>query len=294
LKNPEEKELFLDEEEVVVLDASPIPKKLLRNSVAINGRDFWGRGAEIKFSPYAASGWYWQAKKSQRPIKISAQIMRAQFRRIRLEFAGSVLETFEHVGSLRWLGLEGVLIESTPWPPHFGSPLELWDWLKGALIPSGYIEWKELHDRSSSLGFSADGYTVINANRSFPDAEREARLQVNVFCDYPGLKPEQLVFELPRDDRALEKVFEAYVIGWPRWTYWASKLATFLGWPHHGRVMWIQEHGKATLNLALKHRLADILGVLAFAHPDGLIAARVFSNKGGHKSDINAVNVYKF
>lgn len=264
--------------------SSKITRYILKNVVTITGKDYWGRDAWITFYPGKIPGWQWQfGDLGEEIIKITSERFRFKARRVALTFLGKKLECFEHIGVLRWLGLDSVVIKSSPWPPYHGRPLELWEKIYPNLEKAGIIDWQPL-DRS--VRFGSDGRFTSIRNH-----EEEARFIATVTCRYPGIGAEEFEIDLPGDERKLELALEAHALGWPTWLYDVSKLASRIWWPHHHRITWVQKLGKdETMRLAVQHRMIDLLGVLAFIHPgDGLISGIVNSECAGHEIDLGAI-----
>ena len=269
------------------LPTTQVTKYGLKKQVTITGPDFWGRPSWITFKPANSSGWLW--KSPDYIVQISTDIMQLRFHRVALSNGYSELECFEHIGVLRWLGLNGVMIGSCRSPPYFRRPLELWQEIKPNLVEIGKFDWsfpKEENTAAFQRG-TESAFTKIQPN--LPD---QNGLNVDILCKFDNIGCEAIDFSSPGGERKLEVACEAYALGRPSWVYWVSKLASLIWWPHHGHVAWVQEHSKDEMMwMIVQHRLVDLLGVLAFAHPTKLLAGRVNSYMGGHRSDVEAVKI---
>lgn len=269
--------------------ASAVEILHLSKPISVEGRDYWGRPAKLTFYPNNQPGWFWLYDKHEPSIQITAELLHSKLRRIALIYEKCKLECFEHIGVLRWLGLDGITIESSSWPPYHGRSIELWHALKPAFQPTGeYLSWFE--PKKESCGFKEGDkskYTRIK-----PDDDG---LKVSIICQFPGIGMEEISFESPADRRLLEISLEARALGWPLWTYHISRLASLIWWPHHNCITWLQELGPdETLRLTTLHRLLDLLGPLSIAHPTGLIAANIESSMSGHSADVEAIKGLTF
>ncbi|QQG42387.1 MAG: hypothetical protein HYW15_02645 [Candidatus Giovannonibacteria bacterium] len=255
----------------------------LGREIVVWGKDYWGRDAWIKFLPTDKKGWFWLYDPRMEPVRITADLLHHKFRRTRLEYHGAKLEVFEHIGVLRWLGLERIIIQSTAWPPYYGRPYELWRHIKIACHSDlgSEMEWITVGrpiKRETKIG-----YTEIQPKES-------PELDISITCHYHGIGTELLELNLPADARMLEIALEACALGWPNWTYHLSRLASKIWWPHHQNITWLRELGAdETLRATVLHRLGDLLGALSVVNPIGLLAARVISFYSGHKADVDAV-----
>ena len=261
----------------------------LRKRVAITGKDFFGRDAWIIFEPYDAPGWYWKYHPDEEPVQISADLFQHRPRRVALVHENAVLEVFEHIAALRWTGLvDGVCISSSTHPPFFGRTQELWEAIKPKceFITSQEVAWCTPSFPPAS-GFSRrGGITRI-------DSADHKLLRVKIVCYYDGLGEQALSVELPNPG-ALAVALMVYTPGWPLWLYYVSLIAKTLGWSHHKRIVWPQRDGdnaREVLDKFLWHRLQDLLGMLAFAHPTALLAGFVESSSSGHEADIAALKI---
>lgn len=217
-------------------------------------------------------------------------LLRYKPRRVCLEYHGQKLEVFEHIGVLRWFGLDGVAIESTPWPPYHGRPYELWEKVLEAVeeISGEHWKWFSISGSVGAAHNSSLGYTEIK-----PHNERE--LYIKITSRYDGIGTEEMEFNYPEDLPFLEIAMRAHALGWPIWTYYLSKAASVVWWPHHSKVTWLQEKGPdETLRLIVLHRLVDLLGPLSIAAPEGLLAAQIESFASGHRADVHALQLVPF
>jgi hypothetical protein len=249
----------------------------LIESVVVFGRDIFGRMARIKFSPLNLPGWHWKC--GSEVIPITSDIASYNPRRITLRYKDHLLEIYEHIGALRWTGLDGVLIEASKFPPYHGRIAELWH----ALRP-----FCEETDRSVPwvrLDKICTGTVIGNRDRSVSLSPADHKLAVAVILEIKGLGEKTFSCELPM---LLDEVFEAHTLGWPSRLFHFSRLAGLLGWPHHKHIEWAQENScDGLLEKTCLHRTGDLLGALSLITHDHLVSGRVVSNRGGHRIDMD-------
>lgn len=270
------------------------PIRLKPNAnVCVKGKDFWGREAKIVFSSYPKeiNNWYWRfdGGRGNVSLPITPDIVSCCKRRTRLfNFCPRRnLEIWEHLGVLRWFGLCGLIISSSPWPPYFGRPLEFWLAIKQECQEdnSGEIRWHTLKQTVGGRYNDENRFTIIK-----PLSPNEQKLKVTIIIDYPGIGPYEMNFSLP-NNQLLEEICSSYSPGWPPPLYYLSKASSFFGWPHHNHTFWPGGHYReeALKNFAY-HRAADLLGALSLlCHGKSLLAAQVISWCSGHLADLEAV-----
>jgi hypothetical protein len=253
----------------------------LLKPVVVKGKDIFGRNSWIKFSPtpHNQRGWYWKCR-NEITIPINSDIARHRPRRITLEYKGNFLEMYEHIGVLRWTGLDGVVIESAKFPPYHGRTAELWDALKKSCKKTrGEVPWIR----------PAKSYRVIHKKdkRSISITPVDQGLIIIIILGAEVLGPKKTNYELPMP---LDEVFKTYTLGWPFYLYYLSKLLGMLGWPHHKCLEWAQTNSREDLLTKISlHRLGDLLGGISLITHDHLISAKVISNRGRHKLDMDMI-----
>jgi hypothetical protein len=250
----------------------------LTRPVAVSGRDMLGRKAQIRFLPLDMYGWHWKC--GNQVVPITSDIASSNSRRITLQYKGHLLEIYEHIGVLRWTGLDGVAIESARMPPYFGRARELWQALEPFCKKTGEkIPWIQLcGDYSGTACVNGRNVTLSPGGNG---------LTIKIFIDFKDLGEKTSTYGLPMP---LGEIFEARTLGWPSCLYYPSKLVGLLGWPHNGKAEWAQENSRQELleKIAL-HRAGDLLGALSLITHDRLVSGKVISLKGGHKLDIGMI-----
>lgn len=258
---------------------------VLTTEVTILGHDIFGRKAWIKFLPHRLPGWFWSYDPNQEPIPITKDLVNNRFKRISLNFRGKSLEFYEHIGSLFFQGLTGVVIQSSQYPPYHGRPLELWDELKQHCQPiEKKIKWLTFKKPIQwSYGNGRRGYMeFIPYNKPL--------LDITVIIDFPKFGRKEANYGLP-NQQTLETIFTAHTIptAHNRLTYLAMKVAHRLNlWPHHNRLAWPQENNnEELLNQMLLHRAGDLLGAASLLSHKHLVAGHLISYCSGHEADVN-------
>ena len=266
----------------------------LRETVRVEGRDFWGRHALLTFSNnLQENGWVWRVRRED--IHITPDLIQSRPRRIALVHGEHELNEFEHIGFLRAAGLEHVRVELTgkrTWPPYFGGAWQVWQAVMPHTEKSGELKPYQVqlgdtvgpicarlpHDPSRWTQF------VPHSN-----AENAKQLSIHVTIHFPRISKEsaQAVYDW-KNVVDLRDIAHARTLGWPPLLYYLSRFAHALGWPHHPRIAWKQEEfSRDLLQEIAEHRLQDMLGTLPFLAPPGHHITGAFqSHKGNHQTDV--------
>lgn len=260
---------------------------ILTQAVTVTGWDIFGRAAWIRFSPHRSLGWHWAYRPNCEPIPITKELVSNRLKRICLNYQGARLEVFEHIGSLFFTGLTGIVIESSTYPPYHGRPLELWSALKPYIIPFGKkTEWLTLQ-RPVRAGYD-------NGRKGYVEFLPHSRpqLDLTVIIDFPKLGCRECHYVLPTT-AALEEIYNARTL--PTITalpmYLLMKAAHKLTlWPHHGHVVWPQEMDKNDLlEQIARHRAGDLLGALSLLNHRSGVAGNLVSYCAGHEADVKMI-----
>lgn len=225
-------------------------------------------------------------------LPVAPQHLSNSMRQVSLMCPTATLGIIEHIMPLRLFGLGGVLVKplyngaNKLWPPYHGRALEVWEALRPHVYEDG--EPEKWYTIKSSARWEYPGgrngkraYVVILPND-------KPRLEITLTVDYRGVGEWEHTVSFP-DDALLEAALTAYTQGWPPRLKRLLRQASRLGWPHYERIVWPQDYPGNTLLRFAYHRLADLIGVLNILPPDGLLAARVYSVRAGHRADIEVV-----
>jgi hypothetical protein len=258
----------------------------LTHSVTIKGRNLFGLPSSITFHPGPLDnpGWYWLDR--GRLVPITSVMATTKKRRIVLEMSFTrQLQVFEHIGFLRWMGFNNLVIEANGWPPFCGGALFYYERLRGVAVVkseivshrtvTGLCDWIYPQKRQERWGveiWPGDSPT----------------LQINIECDFPGeLGKFSKELSLPNDDLLME-ILQANTVGLPHWLYWPARALL----PRKSRsIGWVKQLGVEQFReRMLLHRAQDLLGALSFlCDGNHLFAGSVKSRCAGHEADIYAV-----
>ena len=276
---------------------------LLDQNVILRGRGFFGRSGTLLFSPNPDSH-EWTlcvTDDDRRPIRPA--MAGTESRRMVLRAEGVVLNVPEHILAARFAGIIGLSIGSAkPWPPYHGRALEVLSALNQARKINLFSNFPT-YTVSEAVFFEYEkrrqgnrAFTSIAPARPLPESATEGnrmkydeRLTLKIVCNYPGLGEWERIYTLP-DDAVLAKICSAHAPGWPPWLYYPSKMCSYVFWPHHRHITWIQEHSlHEARELFALHRAQDLLGALALLCRDGTFAGTVCYHYSGHKAAVIAV-----
>lgn len=266
----------------------------LKQKVTVRGPnlwhcDLWRSEGQVIFTPSIDKGWWWKIEGAPAVLIDPAVVdVGSKLRRARLVFGNRKMEVFEHISVLRWLGLCDLLLESTPWPPHFGRPFDFWQAVKPHCQEDSSREIKWYTVRKTVKWVYPESRRVRGFTEIRPSTDK--RLKLIVTRHYAGLEPRTEEFIFPNQN-LLEKLCLVPSQGWPSYLYYPLKTASmFLDWPHLESAVWIRERGreKASWDF-LYHGVIDLLGALSLLCRDGLLSADVISFCSGHRADVEAV-----
>lgn len=253
-------------------------KLVLKNEVLVTGHDFWGRKTSVLLRPTKESGWYWQTDKDIVPV--TPEVLSFKKRRLVLAHGRDELNVFEHLGPLRFFGLDHLLIvPESRWLPYDGSSDIFWSKCKRELVEDG-----ELGSCCYSEHINVDGEKIL---QYIPTA---MSLRLKVSIDYPGLGYEELLSNMDFDSP--NEIAAAKTQGWPMSGRRLAILAEkFVGWPHRDAAIWPQEHElKDVRRMFAEHRRLDLLGALStLCTPGNLLSGTIVSHKAGHKEDVGFI-----
>jgi hypothetical protein len=265
----------------------------LRKTVTITGQDIFGRAAFIKFYPSSNPGWYWKCGETLVPInKKLLALSRNHYLFLRhLKYR---LYIVEHILVLRWTGLDGIIIESSPWPPYYGRVQEMWDELREYLITT---------DKNILWINPEKSLTVQKGDRILkfitPDTKKSNQLEINVAVDFPqfGGKANKKIIISEANSLALIWCFAAKAL----FNNSSTIIQIVFGllnkmgiWKHYKHVLWPRDYNNdQLLKEIVEHRAIDLLGALACFDEKGLPAGEIISYKGGHQLDIQLVKALK-
>lgn len=262
---------------------------MLERAVTIEGSDFFGRRAILTINPAKVAGWMLQYTKCGYAVPVDYKIAVYRKRRVTLSYDETRAHVYEHLGALRYMGIDGVMIRPiTAWLPYYGRTWEMWQSVKDACLeinrPMHWCAVKEVlrYDHPAPR----KGYTIIEPPENINDLCLEASIMIN----FPGLGAYARRYSTDR--LTMERAMQVYTQGWPPWLRHLSRMASFwpLSWPHHQHINW--SNGQPTSVILPEfglHRLVDLLGTLSLTRWDRLLAGHVTSVCGGHFTDLEFV-----
>lgn len=257
---------------------------ILSESVTHTGLNIIERPARITFSPFPELGWWWKTPSgSIGPIKLETTSPVVRCNCLTLRRRLDLLAIYEHIGALKWTGLTGVLVESTPLPPYDGRVIEQWEALQ--------FKTEATEDPIHWVTGRHDGETMIY-HQKVPDGFIQylpsyfPELKVTIHIDYPGLGEYKLVWQSHQEP--LTSAFNAFTQGYSKWH---QQVANFIGWAHLDKVNWNDGtwSNQITLQRYALHRLADLLGALSLVTNDKLLAGEIISYGAGHAEDLRLI-----
>jgi hypothetical protein len=278
------------------IDGNVVAINLGEEAPLIEGYDFLGRKAWIKFRPTVLHGWFGDRGDSlceqNWPIE-PASVVAKKRRLCLLDNRDDVwMNFFEHIAPLRLLGLDSVGISCGPnsHPPWYMAG-ELWDKLSPYLQYADYVlEWKQIEGRG--IAHCSD---IKTRSTDISPGAGGPSIFIDSYIDYSSLGKSRSTLPYGADFSwdELQSVLLSPTQGWPKTLYPLAIIAGYLGWPHCRRVCWPQKsYGgkKHILDLFDRHRQCDILGIVgAMSMVDKqLLSCQVNSYKGGHESDVGA------
>lgn len=259
-----------------------IQRKKLIKPISLEGDDFWGKPAKITFVPANQKGWFLQTKKDG-VIPIDFRIAKRRKGRIDLESGGTILSVYEHIGALRFAGIDGVrIITETRWPPYLGGMM-------------GYLPAFLLSEYTKDDGIISTikpkrraEYNSYNTLQSQTAIRPATRLCLTVQAQWKPLP--HYVETFATEELSEEQWMEIWNAK-PQGTLLRKRIARFLHWPNMNYVAWIDSfNSKEEAAYAWwLHRVQDILGCLSLASHTSLPVLKYESFCAGHKEDLEVL-----
>lgn len=269
-----------------------IKRKIVTIPVTISGRDFLGRDSSITFTPHDKPGWWWNTK-YHGFIPIDHRIARYKKGRIQLVMPGECINVWEHIGALRYIGIDNVSVsmDHGSWPPYLVAG-EYLQYFTDALTE--VLEDDEYGACIPAIGITAStdaSYSSGNHLLSRVDISRHHELVLSVHSQWKGLPEhnETLYMEI-LPGAVLRDIFFALPQGLANRKV-IAQIASFFGWPHMDRVAWPDTfHSKEQASYAFwLHRVQDILGETSLVDHKALPWCKFYSFMAGHNESLHAI-----
>jgi hypothetical protein len=259
-----------------------IKRLRLSRQVSIKGFDFFGRKAKITFFPCYNPGWHWMC--GNKLVPINSKLVICDRKRIALRYGKHRLQIYEHIGALRFTGLDFIAVQSSEWSPYFGRVLELWEALKPFCIDTEEkIPWVRLKNKVSASILGRNGNY-----RSVSLSPMENKLEMEVIADFRKFGRSTFEFKYPYP---LEDVFQAYTLGWPPYLHDISEILSEVKiWKHHNHMVWLKNDPSSVIRETARHRAVDILGTISLVAHDALPSGKLVSFRGSHKLDMRVMS----
>ena len=265
---------------------------VLARPVTVTGTDFSGRPAEMTIEPANRPGWFWKIQEPNgdtREVKLEPSLLRHKARRLVLCHEKHRLHVFEHLGALRFTGLDGVRFSSkTPWLPYDGRAKLFWEMIQPHLVLDGAFPIRGLRaekfervDSNNGKGLQAKNKVHLRTGES---------LTVSVHIDYAEWGEKTLVRKFPTTN--VRDIFEARSLGNPAVL---RRIAEVLKWPHVENVLWTKGvHPDEIIDELLRHRMLDFLGALSVLPESGwFLTGTAKSSCANHGLDIKLVRKFE-
>jgi len=266
---------------------------VLKKPIVYEGRNFFGRKAQLKFTPHSGEipgSWFWRGPSvSKKMHEIGPDIIQEKNRRIELVNRFGTLPVYEHIGVLRFFNLIGNLeIGGIGWPPYDGGAIGLWKAIQPACVTEKinvplYSVSKTVRYEYKNMRGGRKAFTEIRPSS-------DGRLTLDITRSFSGKGTYRHVFQFP-DNELLEHICRAKPLGYPTVLYHLSRVVSpVLNWPHHKSILWPQEHEKGDLLREIVHHATlDTLGALSLLCRNGYFVGHIVSECSGHEADVKAV-----
>jgi hypothetical protein len=269
-------------------------RKILTDEVTIEGPSFLGNKSRITFTPAEEPGWFMivRGRNATHKIPINHKIASCLKGRIQLSFGDVAINTWEHIGMLRFLGIDGVCVEiknNESWPPYLGGAGSYYEKISKHLkLTADHLP--QIKGKANIL------YKYKNnpeRSVSFVDNGKTNTLELDVSAKwhpFPFYTRTMVIDEITQWF-LLENVINSKPQGYPKSRFYLSKFISFFGWPNHNYIAWPRDFDtdEDVAYAFWLHRIEDILGGLSLASHIALPTGLVISVNGGHEGDLYVV-----
>lgn len=262
---------------------------ILTKPIIIQGLDYWGRNSFIEFHPYGKNGWYWDTGNGIVPI--SYEIVERKTRRMTLCANGRQLNVYEHIGVLKFLGIDNILIKSSKWPPYDGSAWIYYEAIRPNLKEEGLVSWVKIVGYTNE---SRERNSLETCNELIESKSTKSYgLLVEVKAGWKPLKTLRKSLVIFDGENPLLEVLKIKAQGYPFYLSYFNFIASILGLPVKNNITWLQNNGpEETATLFLQHRILDLLGTMSLFDCKSLPSGKIVSEFGDHEIDLLILKKY--
>jgi len=273
---------------------------ILTKEVTVFGPNLFGLKTGVNFVPLNEPGWFLiKRDKNKNIIKkapIDYKIAFCLKGRIQLRHDGIIVNIWEHIGILRFLGIDEIgieMVDGCKWPPYLGGASLYYQKLRPYLkVTRGYIPKVAVKNNFT--------WTYPNDSKRFVSLKTRVNHELTLiissqwkpFCRYEEtLTLNSDMINEDFMDFLINKVLPSKPQGYPGYNYYAIKVFSILGWPNLKYISWPHDYcntDKLSYDWWL-HRVQDLLGDLSLVSHVALPIGQVCSYDGGHMADLMAI-----
>ncbi len=262
----------------------------LTKAVTITGPSFLGYTSSITFTPSDQAGWFLKTENGLIPIDhtIATHIPG----NIKIESSKTTVKTWEHIGVLRFLGIDGIIIsvpEKQKWPPYLGGAGAYYE----KLIPYLRIQTNELPTMEV---VKENKWKYKKRNGAYVYIEESgvySALELFVDAKWKNMPRhhEYILINESRRQFLIDKILSSKPQGFPHSRYNVAKIASMFGWPNFKNVAWKKDFSSkdSVAYWWWLHRVQDLLGALSLCSHTDLPIGKVYSVNAGHEADLHVV-----
>ncbi len=260
-----------------------IRKKLIKE-ITVTGKNFLRQESSITFLPAGRPGW-WLRTKDKGDVPIDHRIARHREGRIQLHCGGTTLNVWEHIGALRFMGIDGVVVVvNNKWPPFLGGMRGYRPYFtqKGVTVDDGVLPTikPKKYDEYESFNH------ILSSTSISPSEKLVLRVKAR-WGDLPWYSEDLVIEEL--SDDLWEKIWNSKPQGWHKGrSLFFTLLIRLFKNLNNEEVAWIKDFPdtqSASYGWGL-HRVQDILGCASLCSHIALPIMLYGSYLAGHKEDL--------
>lgn len=259
-------------------------RKKLKKEVTIRGINIFLQNASITFLPAGKQGWYLRTL-THGNVPIDHRIARHREARIQLHCGDTTLNIWEHIGALRFLGIdEVVVVVHNKWPPFLGG-------MKGyypEFLKEGVLEECGILPTIKPLQYR--DYETFNHVLASTKISPADTLELQVWARWgtlPWYKEHFVMEKIPLDQ--WEEIWNSVPQGWLRGRNALLSLGVRLLKKNVSEnIAWIKNFKtlEETSRAWGYHRVQDIFGCLSLCSHIALPAMQFNSYCAGHREDL--------